>query len=395
MAINTTVEPFVQRMLQQPDPRIGAELVSGTVNNFMGAYLARKDVERDEEEKASNDPTYQKQSGFQRFSRGFLGAPGMIEEGRQPFSVQRRAAAERETTLNRQIDSLLKDPKALADEIGNLTPDQIPDWIQKNAGLAANPIGKSMLDAAGRAYSSTKQAQIQAGRARHLGELAELFPNIDVTTPEGLAQAQKNLSVKELYNRARIEGRSLTQLPDDWFNPDGTINEQKAVPGMGQLPRSQRLRDPNLPLSPIGKLQFDLNQAEAIGDIEAAQAIRDEIQFRKEKEAGVDPVVERKFKLYEEAIRSGDKLKMKVYENDLKLNAMSPENKAMYEAEVQALDRDLKMATKPEEYLNRRMAIVRKYFGTQSTPSVGAQPGTSPQNPIRFDWKNGRLMRVP
>jgi hypothetical protein len=267
VAINTSVEPFIQRMLMPPDPKTGAEVASGTINNFLGAYQARKDVERDEAEKRKNDPNYVPQGGFQRFARGVLGAPGAIEEGKQPFSVQNRALAERNVTLSRQIDSLMKDPLAIAKEIGDLTPDQIPEWIQKNAGLAANPLGKAMLDSAGKAYSSTKQAQIQAGRARHLGELAERYPNVDLNTPEGLAQAQKNESVRELYNRAYREGRTLNSLPDDWFNPDGTINEQKAVPGLGGMPPSERLS--------ISRQELELRKNAAIlrGDEQELRAI--------------------------------------------------------------------------------------------------------------------------
>lgn len=243
MAIDTTVQPFIQRMLMPPDPRAGAEALTGAVNNFMGAYLARQDVERDEAEKMANDPNYVPQGGFQKFARGFLGAPGMVEEGKQTFSVQRRAGAEREVTLNRQIDSLLKDPRAIAEEIGNLTPDEIPEWVQRNGALNANPIGKMMIDGALKGYTETKQAQIKAAQAKDAAEA--MLEGYDIANEADRVEWQKRKSYREAEALAQKRQQQLdpSLMPEGTIDPNtGRLNIELFEQGLKKMPRNESLQ---------------------------------------------------------------------------------------------------------------------------------------------------------
>ncbi len=252
MAINTTVQPFISQMLRQPDPAAIGDVVGDSIGGFIGAHLARKDV--DAEDAARVAAGGQPRSGFDKFADAYNRTPGRIQQGRETYPTQRASiiqsqatVAADQATLAEQTRKLMSDPKAVADEIGNLTPEQIPGWLQRNAGLAAHPIGKAMLEATQNIYNQSSQAKIKAAQSQHMADLAIANPDADLASPDGIAQAnrQYNLnkkSVPELYKRAHDQGKLLNTLPDDWFNPDGSINEQKAVPGLGQLPRSEALQ---------------------------------------------------------------------------------------------------------------------------------------------------------
>lgn len=116
-----------------------------------------------------------------------------------------------------------------------------PEWRKRVEDFTStHPIEMSVGD--GLKVVQMYQSEPIYRRKQAVTEMASRYPNIDISTPAGMARASRNDSVKELYKRAKDEGKLLNQLPDDWFYEDGTINEQKAVPGLGALPRSEMLQ---------------------------------------------------------------------------------------------------------------------------------------------------------
>lgn len=219
MAIDTTVQPFIQRMLHPADPKAGAEALSGAISNFIGAKLAREEVDKEQ----AALPKEQQASGFSRFAQAYNRMPGKIAEGRTPFGelerrerVGRVTHIEQENSLNAQLGRLVRDPEGLATEVGNLSPEEIPEWLQKNAGLAANPIGKRMWDAVNQAWQQSSAAKMQAAQEKDNVDLVLNYgARIGDEASFGKARAQRNWF--ELKKELQAQGRDPNSIQ---FEPD-------------------------------------------------------------------------------------------------------------------------------------------------------------------------------
>lgn len=259
MALNTTVQPFIQKMLMPPDAEGAGAALAGAFKNFAGAYVAAKEGKRNQQaKKATNPQSYDeavdgvsnppsKPGRFENFARAYLGAQGEVAMGANPalrpqvdlLNQRVHEGDLEERTLN-AITS--QNPIQVAEQAGNLKPSEIPQWLQKNAALRAIPWGQKIWDGVASTYGDSEQAKISSAKAQAMGKLAIKYPSLNISNPDDLSKMRKNESVEVLYDRAKNQGKLLNQLPDDWFFDDGTINEQKAVPGIGGLPRSETLQ---------------------------------------------------------------------------------------------------------------------------------------------------------
>lgn len=92
----------------------------------------------------------------------------------------------------------------------------------------------------------------------------------------------------------------------------------------------------------------------------------------------------------------------------LGLDQLSPISKQQFEAEIEALDRNVKLATRPDEYLAARKQIIERYFGmaqreageqANSTapppqPKAGTGTITNGNRKFEYDLSTGKLKEV-
>lgn len=376
MAIDTTVQPWIVKMLTPPDGRVLGEAINRFAEGAATGYLSAKRNSRQE----------------------IIEAGGIPEPEGRLERVVRLANPQAVATLDQVLS---KDLHTIGQETGELkNAQEIFSWVAKNAALSASPVGRNILSTI--SENGRRMAAVEADSAAHIAavELAKKRAQLMVkynlppdATKEQWATISALENEQEFTERAaRVLGKDVSGLitPQD-FDPNGNW-----LPGAQQRilkssPRSQTLQSreelASRPLSQIGKEEFDLQKAIESGDTEGAQRIRNAIAAKRESSESA-PIIERKLRLYRDALAKGDKTAIQAYENELKLNALPPQSKALYEAEIQALDRDLKMATNPQGYLDRRMEIVRKYF---NQPASASAPSGKVFRP---DFKTGRLVPV-
>lgn len=190
MAIDTSPS-----QLQQPGPQtLGSNVVS-----FLGLML------RAQEAKAE--------------------APARAAATR--LTAARAAGLEQENTL---FDNLQKKLPDLLTEYGQIkTAEDMFNFNAKYANLMATPQGEKILTFLDRQAQKTAAFEIQQANNKRAYDQTLRY---GFTGPE----ATKRDSINELYAIAKDQRRLIQELPDDWFNPDGTINYQKAGPGIGSMP---------------------------------------------------------------------------------------------------------------------------------------------------------------
>lgn len=120
--------------------------------------------------------------------------------------------------------------------------------------------------------------------------------------------------------------------------------------------------------------------------------------------------VQKELNALNDAYQRKDKDAIVALRSKLKLDELSPVSKQQFDAEIDALDRDFKLTTKPQEYLQKRLEIIQRYFnmaqqeggqrqGGQSSkvPPGTQQGGTNPPptgQRFRPDFKTGKLVPV-
>lgn len=304
MAIDTSPS-----QLQQPGPQtLGSNVVS-----FLGLML------RAQEAKAE--------------------APA--REAATRLTAARATGLEQENTL---FDNLQKKLPDLLTEYGQIkTAEDMFKFNGKYGNLMASPPAAKIMnflnDTAWKTFeyeTKTMDGQIKAARAKYVGNLALRFPDLDVTTPEGLAQAQE---------RAKTIAPTAGGLPleeikfDDAGNPVATYS------------RTRQLLGPN----DIGFNQTELPSGHIVLQNSATGAIHVIDATRKTTAAHLA------------AFRADDAAFQKQLtgvENDL-LMRVNPEKKAQAIAEIQ----------------KQRAASQQKYLGellkTEAPPAVASTPATT------------------
>lgn len=196
MAIDTTAQPWIVKMLTPPDGRLIGEAINNFAKGAATGYLSAKRNERSE----------------------IIAAGGTPEEEGRLERVVRLANPEAVNTLD-QI--LSKDLSTIGQETGNLkSAQEIFNWVAKNAALSASPIGRSILSTI--SENGRRMAAVEADSAGHIAAVqlakdkAELMVEFGLepgAPPEAFASARANKREMEFTRMAaRDLGKDVSGL---------------------------------------------------------------------------------------------------------------------------------------------------------------------------------------
>jgi hypothetical protein len=269
MPIDTTVQPWIAKMLMPADGKAAGAALNDFAQGFAGGYLARKANTR--AEMLAEGETPEPPTGFERLVR--------LANPEQQLSVD---------------ETLQRDLGTIGQEIGKLkTSQDIFSWVGKNAAMAASPIGHKVLTSI--EDTGKRMADIESRSAAHIAAVEMAKKKADVmvrynlppdATPEQWGNANANDATEAFTEHAAVKlGKDVSGLisPQD-FDKNGNW-----IPGaqqriLSQAPRSESLqvREDRLnrqagTLSSIGKELQDYKALVASGDTENANLIKAKI----------------------------------------------------------------------------------------------------------------------
>jgi hypothetical protein len=181
-----------------------------------------------------------------RFVMEGMKIPGVIAQNR--ILKNQAAESDQQLSINEQVGAMIKNPVGFIHEFGQLkTAAEMRQFMAKYAVIAASPQGKNIMAQFDKAATLTEDAeqhsisrQVQMVDAKYKADLALKYPGVDFEMAKRQDNEQKTL--EQFAVLASKSGNSLTEIKDEWINPDGTANLRLALPGIAGLPRSERLQ---------------------------------------------------------------------------------------------------------------------------------------------------------
>lgn len=267
MALDTTVQPFIQKMLRQPE--VDPNFVGDVAGNFAGGFVAAKEQGRENDRKAAlaagQDYKEPPIGGAESFLKSYLRSSGVRAREASPSgpsqdSIYRMRAQEMadEQSLNNAVEPKNVIQQVL--EVGNLAMKEIPAWLEKNTGMLASPRTRDIWNGVSNAFAASKDGQFQVANMKHLADLQESYPGLDVfNNPEHRVLAQKNISIANLEKSARADGLKPVGLTYDLLDPaTGIADPIKVSEWRDTLPASERIRSAEGIASDRFQMQKDL-----------------------------------------------------------------------------------------------------------------------------------------
>lgn len=263
MALDTTVQPFISQMLRQPSAE-SAKGVTEALGNFAAGFVEAREEKRAKEQAAydrdpEGEPMPSEPSKPERFMKSFSEFQNPQRNMRALQERSLKAHVIKAEAENRSMNQFMAiNPIEFAQKAGDVPVEQIPEFVQKNAALAATPWGKPVLSMMMQAYEASSVSKIQAAQAKFMNDLSiemigsGLDPKDELQRSEFLQQRMADQAMErrakyttDFLRTAEQMGKDVSGLPipQDAFNQRGFLVKPEVFQEiLGKAPRSQRLQ---------------------------------------------------------------------------------------------------------------------------------------------------------
>lgn len=354
MAIDTTVQPWIVKMLTPADGRVLGEAINRFAEGAATGYLSAKRNARNE----------------------IIAEGGVPEPEGNLERVVRLANPQAVSTLD---EVLSKDLHTIGQETGKLkTAQEIFNWVAQNAALSASPQGQRILSTI--SENGRRMAAIEADSAGHVAavELAKKRAQLMVkyNLPPNATKEQW-ASITSLENEQEFTERAARIMEKD---VSGLITPQDFDANGNWLPGAQQRILKSAPLSQ------DLQSRERVA------ALRRETQF-----SPTD--VMKNLEALADAETKGDSNAISALRKKLELDGLSQIDLIKFRSELRELESNILLPD--DEKAKRREEIYRKYSAPRPTSGPTSErrikvtrpdgtTGTVPESRVKdlpSDWK--------